>query len=422
MNEIRFFSIIVICLLSSFVLLKIYVNERRIDAERNVRGIMWFGLATLAWAVGYLFEYCFSSYLASMNCVGSCVENNFILISAKTGFSLLNSLFILLTLPSIEMEEKRNIIVELIEEKGEQIIIGGYLLLSFVITSLILFMIVELGANNIVLYITDFIISFFVAVILLVEVSKAFSARNMSFMKMHSIILFLLILVTIVLLILPITNPEVTKAVWYAVVYNFSSITFKVLLIFFFFILIYSSKVIQQPSISTEPRLKQMQMQLQGLKIENEYLLEQLSKNDILFQLKEDKQSLLIKKEEGNYILLIHMPELEHSDIEVKWTKANMPFVYWYYFAKAKRDGKAISSKSLKTVDIHKMKQIMKKAINEVLVEEEKAKLSVEDLFSNPSMNFFEIKFAKDQIFIQNETEIEQNLAIKKFLSSNLIP
>lgn len=421
MNEIRFFSIIVICLLSSFVLLKIYVNERKIDAERNVRGIMWFGLATLAWAIGYTFEYFYSSYLISNNCVDTCIENDFMLISVKTSFSLLNSLFILLTLPSIEMEEKRNIIVELIEEKGEQVIIVGYLLLSFVITSLILFMIMHLGANNIVLYITDFIISFFVAVILLVEVSKAFSARNMGFMKMHSIILFLLILVTIVLLILPITNPEVTKALWYAVVYNFSSITFKVLLIFFFFILIYSSKVIQEPSNSIEPRLRQMQAQLEGLKLENQVLQEKLSTHQIPFQVKGDKSSLQIKKEKGHYMLSLHMPELSESAIEVKWTKANMPFVYWYYFAKAKKEGKVVSSRNLKTVDIHKMKQIMKKSINEVLSEQEATKLSVDDLFSNPSMNFFEIKFAKDQISIQNEIEIEQNLAIKKFLSSNLI-
>jgi len=86
-----------------------YLQERTKTAKsKNISVINWFRLAIFAWGIGTLITLLATKYF-EVTAQAKC------LIYWGVFISLINSLFILLSLPSIEHQNKRNMIVQLVQ-------------------------------------------------------------------------------------------------------------------------------------------------------------------------------------------------------------------------------------------------------------------------------------------------------------------
>jgi len=268
-----------VCLVTAVVIQRIYNKERkRINASARVRGILWFGWAIFVWGFGSLFNWIMVSGFGWSS-------THKVLVYLGVLVSLLNSLFILLSLPSIEHKKKHNIIKRLLLRFSEReffILFGGIMLmLAFVFIAATY---VGSGVNNSLIWLIDIPVSVVVAFALLNELNKAFNTRNMRFMYLPSFSLFVLILIAVTHRIFPEDQipAKITLEAW-ALLGTITAISFKFLFILLFSILLYSWKFlseteIQQAQIDTVLREKeQLANQNTRLEIANRSHLDTIS-------------------------------------------------------------------------------------------------------------------------------------------------
>ncbi len=250
----------IVCLITSVVIQRIYKKERRTDIGADgIKGIMWFGLAIFAWGLGAL------SNLLGVTVLGLLPTSKSV-IYLGVFISLLNSMFILLSLPSIKYAGKQNIVVRMVDRFSEREFIliysGVMTMLAFVF---IMVSFVGNGIDNSLIWLIDIPISVVVAFALLHALNRAFESRRMRFMNLPSLALFILIVVAVTHRIVPddFVKP-ISEDAW-TLLGTVTAISFKFLFIVLFSILLYSWKFLSEK--------EEKQSRLESLLIEKEELL-----------------------------------------------------------------------------------------------------------------------------------------------------
>nr|MBX2828409.1 hypothetical protein [Flavobacteriaceae bacterium] len=278
----------VVCLISAVVIQRIFIKEkRRRNTASEIQGIKWFGLAIFAWGIG--------SLVNGILTIGMGWEGvSKFIIYWGVFISLANSLFIILSLPSIEHDKKRSLMVRMVNRFSVKEFIGLYAIVLGMIT----FVFVATSYNNETIsnnfiWLIDIPISILVAISLLYELNNAFAARKMRFMYLPTFTLFLLILVAVTHRIIPQDRVlEVINQNFWAQLGSITAISFKFLFILLFSILLYSWKFLtekeQQQSLALryEEENKSLSGTLERMELANESHL------DTIKSLKEELKML----------------------------------------------------------------------------------------------------------------------------------
>ncbi len=231
-----------VCLITAVVIQRIFYKELQGGASsKEINGIKWFGWAIFIWGFGALLNMILVSGFG-LSYSGRSI------IYLGVFISLLNSLFILLSLPSIEHNKRRSLVVRLVERFSER----EFIVVFVGILVMIAFVFIATSYNNseisnTLIWLIDIPISLVVAVALLSELQKAFANRGMRFMVIPVITLFLLIVVAVTHRIIPqdVVDASLLRSSWEAIG-AVTSISFKFLFILLFSILLYSWKFLAE--------------------------------------------------------------------------------------------------------------------------------------------------------------------------------
>ena len=271
---VSYYITAIVCCITAFVIQRIYYKEKsKNNSSFSVEGIKWFALAILSWGIGALVNITLSTFFKVSN-------QDSLIVSFGVFFSLLNSLFILLSIPSIEHYGRRNLVIRIIERFSNKevfTIFGGIL---FMISSVFLISFYSNnqgnGSNN-VIWLIDIPISLIVAFALLQELNKAFKNRGMRFMYLPTFALFILIIVAVTHRIIPIDQADnwFSKTTW-NLIGVITGLSFKFLFILLFTILLYSWKLLaekeeqQSEFIKTKASKLSLEKEMESLLIANE--------------------------------------------------------------------------------------------------------------------------------------------------------
>lgn len=243
-SAIGYYVTAIVCIITSFVIHRIYYKEKRRKASVvSLNGIKWFGLAIFSWGLGALLDIILIS-------IFGLESNHKLIVSFGVFFSLINSLFILMSLPSIEHEGKRNLVIQIIERFSEKevfAIFGGLLLMLASVFLVSFYTSTQDISNNSVIWLIDIPISLVVAFSLLNELNKAFRKRGMKFMYLPTFALFSLIVIAVLHRIVP--DHQAAKLMELSN-WNFigvlTALSFKFLFVLLFTILLYSWKLLAE--------------------------------------------------------------------------------------------------------------------------------------------------------------------------------
>jgi len=296
----------IVCIITAFVIQRIYFKEKKRNASIfSLQGIKWFGLAIFSWGLGAFVN------ILLINIFGF-EANDKILVSCGVLFSLLNSLFILMSLPSIEHKGKRNLAIQIIERFSEKevfIIFGGILamLASVFVLS---FSINTNTSSNSVIWLIDIPISLIVAFALLNELNKAFRNRGMKFMYLPTIALFLLILTAVIHRIVPNhVAVELMNLEYWSLIGVITALSFKFLFVLLFTILLYSWKLLAEKE-EQQTEFAQLKLAKNQLKKDKEIL--EIANESHLDTIKHLKEDLATRKKK--YKKLKKSAKVELSD------------------------------------------------------------------------------------------------------------
>jgi len=288
-SAIGYYVTAIVCVITSFVIHRIYYKEKRRQASAiSLNGIKWFGLAIFSWGLGALVEIILISILGLE-------MNHKLIVSFGVFFSLINSLFILMSLPSIEHEGKRNLVIQIVERFSEKevfVIFGGILLMLGSVFLVSFYTSTQDISNNSVIWLIDIPISLVVAFSLLNELNKAFRKRGMKFMYLPTFALFLLIVIAVLHRIVP--DHQAIKLMELAN-WNFigvlTALSFKFLFVLLFTILLYSWKLLAEKE-EQHTEFTKLQVAKSQLKRDKEILeLANESHLDTIKHLKDDLSS-----------------------------------------------------------------------------------------------------------------------------------
>jgi len=296
----------IVCIITAFVIQRIYFKEKKRNASIfSLQGIKWFGLAIFSWGLGAFVN------ILLINIFGF-EANDKILVSCGVLFSLLNSLFILMSLPSIEHKGKRNLAIQIIERFSEKevfIIFGGVLamLASVFVLS---FSINTNTSSNSVIWLIDIPISLIVAFALLNELNKAFRNRGMKFMYLPTIALFLLILTAVIHRIVPNhVAVELMNLEYWSLIGVITALSFKFLFVLLFTILLYSWKLLAEKE-EQQTEFAELKLAKNQLKKDKEIL--EIANESHLDTIKHLKEDLATRKKK--YKKLKKSAKVELSD------------------------------------------------------------------------------------------------------------
>lgn len=284
---VSYYITAIVCCIAAFVIQRIYYKEKsKNNSSFSVQGIKWFALAIFSWGIGAIVNIILSRFFNVPN-------QDSIIVSFGVFFSLINSLFILMSIPSIEHYGKRNLVIRIIERftnKEVFIIFGGILLMISSVFLISFYSNNQENASNNVIWLIDIPISIVVAFALLQELNKAFKNRGMRFMYIPTFALFLLIFIAVTHRIIPIeqTSNWVSETTW-NLVGVITGLSFKFLFILLFTILLYSWKLLAE---------KEEQ--------QSEFIKTKASK----LSLEKDKETLLIANES-------HLDTIKHLKSEL---------------------------------------------------------------------------------------------------------
>ncbi len=266
----------IVCLISAIIIQRIFIKEALSGTgKKTIQGIKWFGLAIFVWGIGALANIILVTVL-------QWEPVNRVVIYLGVFISLANSLFILLSLPSIEHQQNRSIIVRLVERFTTK----EFILLYSGVLGMVVFVFIATSYNNTeisnnFIWLIDIPISVLVAISLLYELNKAFTARQMRFMYLPTFALFILILIAVSHRIIPQDRAvQVIDQEFWALVGSITAISFKFLFILLFSILLYSWKFLsekeQQQTLAQQLRTKnnELKKRLEHFELANESHLE----------------------------------------------------------------------------------------------------------------------------------------------------
>ena len=284
------------CLITAFVIQRIYTNEKLRNNSTSVKGIKWFALAIFLWGIGAALNIVFT-LLLKLN------FNHKIIIGTGVIFSLLNSLCILMSIPSIEHEKDRSIVIKIIEKFNDKevfIIFGGILVMIASVFLITLYTNPTQNTKHNVIWLIDIPISLLVAFALLKELNKAFFTRGMKFMLLPTFLLFILIIIAVTHRIIPFQyiKEGIDLKLWNSIG-TISSVSFKFLFIILFTILLYSWKLLTE---NEEQHLKFNQIKKQNIDFEKQIDNLSIANNSHLNTIKELTNQL---KQKENQIKIL---------------------------------------------------------------------------------------------------------------------
>jgi len=284
------------CLITAFVIQRIYTNEKLRNNSTSVKGIKWFALAIFLWGIGAALNIVFT-LLLKLN------FNHKIIIGTGVIFSLLNSLCILMSIPSIEHEKDRSIVIKIIEKFNDKevfIIFGGILVMIASVFLITLYTNPTQNTKHNVIWLIDIPISLLVAFALLKELNKAFFTRGMKFMLLPTFLLFFLIIIAVTHRIIPFQyiKEGIDLKLWNSIG-TISSVSFKFLFIILFTILLYSWKLLTE---NEEQHLKFNQIKKQNIDFEKQIDNLSIANNSHLNTIKELTNQL---KQKENQIKIL---------------------------------------------------------------------------------------------------------------------
>lgn len=291
LTKVSFYITAIVCLITAFVIKRVYFKEKNKNTDTNsIQGIKWFALAIFSWGVGAFINIILTS-------VFNISTNHKIIISLGVFFSLVNSLFILMSIPSIEHYEKRSIVIRIIERFTNRevfIIFGGILGMIASVFLISFYSNNNENASNNVIWLIDIPISLVVAFSLLQELNKAFKNRGMRFMYLPTFALFVLIIIAVTHRIIPETQIQhwIPLSTW-NILGIVTALSFKFLFILLFTILLYSWKLLAEKE----------EQQSEFIKIKT-----------IKETLENDKETLLIANES-------HLDTIKHLKSEIEQQK-----------------------------------------------------------------------------------------------------
>ncbi|WP_027395438.1 helix-turn-helix transcriptional regulator [Aquimarina latercula] len=263
---LEYYVTAIVCLITAFVIHRIYYKEKiKNQSSIAISGIKWFGFAIFLWGLGALINVILVQLI-------DIETTNKIVIYLGVFISLTNSLSILLSLPSIEHQKERNIVVRLVQRFSEKEFVT---LFSGVLAMIAFVFIVTSYSNteisNNFIWLIDIPISLIVAFALLNELSKAFANRAMKFMVVPCFLLFVLIVIAVTHRIIPQDKVlgYIDQEFW-SLLGVIAGVSFKFLFILLFSILLYSWKFL------SEKELKQTELEV--LLDEKQLLLKQQEK------------------------------------------------------------------------------------------------------------------------------------------------
>jgi DNA-binding CsgD family transcriptional regulator len=272
----------IVCIITAFVIQRVYLKEKLKDhSSISVSGIKWFALAIFSWGLGALMNILLISFF-------DVESNDKIIISLGVFVSLINSLFILMSIPSIEHNQERNLVIRIIERFSNKevfLIFGGILAMIASVFAISYTTNYQEDASNNVIWLIDIPISLVVAFALLQELNKAFKSRGMRFMYLPTFALFVLIIIAVTHRIFPIEQ----AAEWMNIdMWNLlgvvTGLSFKFLFIVLFTILLYSWKLLaekeeqQTEFIKLKARNEQLHKEQESLIIANESHLDTIKR------------------------------------------------------------------------------------------------------------------------------------------------
>jgi len=194
LTMLSYYITAIVCIITAFVIQRVYLKEKQRDTSSvSVRGIKWFALAIFSWGFGALLSIILISFF-------DITPDDKIIISLGVFISLINSLFILMSIPSIEHSGKRNLVIRIIERftnKEVFMIFGGILFMIASVFAISYYTNYQEDSSNNVIWLIDIPISLVVAFALLQELNKAFKSRGMRFMYLPTFALFVLIVIAV---------------------------------------------------------------------------------------------------------------------------------------------------------------------------------------------------------------------------------
>ncbi len=232
----------IVCLITAVVIQRIYKKERLGAVGPNgVKGILWFGWAIFIWGLGA------SINLLSVSLL-SWSSDYKVLVYSGVFVSLLNSMFILLSLPSIEHNGRPNMVVRFVSRFSEKEFISIYsVMMAMLIFVFFTASYTNAAISSSLIWLIDIPISIVVAFALLHSLNRAFSNRKMRFMYLPSFVLFLLIVTAVTHRIVPADQvPFFMTADTWKLIGVVTAISFKFLFILLFSILLYSWKFLSE--------------------------------------------------------------------------------------------------------------------------------------------------------------------------------
>lgn len=270
------------CLITAFVIQRVYRKEKlRDETSISVRGIKWFALAIYSWGIGALLNIVLMTFF-------DIDAHDKIIISLGVFISLINSLFILMSIPSIEHGGTRNLVIRIIERftnKEVFYIFGGILLMIASVFLISFYINYQEGSSSNVIWLIDIPISLVVAFALLQELNKAFTSRGMKFMYLPTFALFVLIVIAVTQRIFPIEQASKWMDIesWH-LLGTVTGLCFKFLFILLFTILLYSWKLLtekeeqQSELVQLKDINKKLQKEQESLLIANESHLDTIKR------------------------------------------------------------------------------------------------------------------------------------------------
>ncbi|WP_299107459.1 hypothetical protein [uncultured Tenacibaculum sp.] len=281
----------IVCLVTAFVIQRIYVKEKNRSTDtQSVEGIQWFSLAIFSWGLGAFINILLISVLGIHS-------QHKIIVSLGVLFSLLNSVFILMSIPSIKHYEKRNLVIRIIERFSNKevfVIFGGILFMIASVFLISFYSGYQENSSNNVIWLIDIPFSLVVAFALLQELNKAFKNRGMQFMYLPTFALFVLIVIAVTHRIIPTENlPNWINLNTWNILGIVTALSFKFLFILLFTILLYSWKLLAEKE----------EQQSEFIKIKE--------RKD---KLEKDKETLLIANES-------HLDTIKHLKSEIQQQK-----------------------------------------------------------------------------------------------------
>ncbi|WP_433991546.1 hypothetical protein U8527_07905 [Kordia algicida OT-1] len=256
-----------VCLLTAFVIQRIYDKERKQQNVNTISGIKWFGLAIFVWGIGAFITLISTKYF------GFSASSKW-LIYWGVFISLINSLFILLSLPSIEHQKKRNMIVRIVErfsvKEFVMLFSGIFIMIAFVFIATSY---TNQDISSSFIWLIDIPISLVVALALLYELNSAFINRNMKFMYLPCFSLFVLIVIAVSHRIIPhaFVDQYINVADW-SFIGIIAALSFKFIFILLFSILLYSWKFLSEKE-QQHSEFVVLEAERNRLHMENEKLL-----------------------------------------------------------------------------------------------------------------------------------------------------